>query len=145
MGSNGPMRPTPIPLPARKRYEKVFNANVVVMRKFNEQKSGGGRLTLMPTAIPPGAGRRRQAAGWRGLSVDLITNPEIIQPSGGGDEKGNGSAGNDDEGVGPYERLDGRVVAKIWKASKLDKGKLREIWYVFFSPSSFRLCSVVYS
>jgi hypothetical protein len=73
--------------------------------------------------------KSRQAAGWRGLSVDLITNPEDhpIVPS-----KEAESDGDDDIDlvpVGPEERLGGRIVRLVWSASKLDRGKLRDIWY----------------
>jgi hypothetical protein len=73
--------------------------------------------------------KSRQAAGWRGLSVDLITNPEDhpIMPS-----KEAESDDDDDDTdlvpVGPEERLGGRIVRLVWSASKLDRGKLRDIW-----------------
>ncbi|KAG1903834.1 uncharacterized protein F5891DRAFT_1208489 [Suillus fuscotomentosus] len=71
--------------------------------------------------------KSRQAAGWRGLSVDLITNPED-HPS---LPLKDAESENDDTHlvpVGPEERLGGRIVKLVWNASKLDRGKLRDIW-----------------
>lgn len=61
--------------------------------------------------------KTRQAAGWRGLSVDLITNPQE-----------NGAPEHADDDVGPEEKLSGKVVKAIWKCSKLERRKLRDIW-----------------
>lgn len=80
---------------------------------------------------PPPGRKARQAAGWRGLSVDLITNPEENSHGKAGMEKQNSKEKESEseiEEVGNEERLDGRVVAVVWKASKLDPGKLKEIW-----------------
>ena len=106
------MRPTPAPPAAKRRYEAVFESNVLAQRRA----AAGAR----DRALSPTMGRKaRQAAGWRGLSVDLITNPQE-----------NGGVEAVDEEVGPNEQLDGRIVAAIWKSSKLERAKLRDIWYV---------------
>ncbi|KZT27313.1 hypothetical protein NEOLEDRAFT_1130839 [Neolentinus lepideus HHB14362 ss-1] len=107
------LRPTPVPVAARRRYEKVFIANVLQSRK---QRLG----------VPSQNRKNRSAAGWRGLSVDLITSPEPETPSTPmpPKEKSNG----EDEDVGPEERLDGHVVRWIWLCSKLDKQKLKDLW-----------------
>jgi hypothetical protein len=81
------------------------------------------------------AKKTRQAAGWRGLSVDLITNP-----INGGDgvvksEKGEEGWDGGEESVGPEERLEGHVVRLIWSRSRLDTGKLGDIWCVYISIS----------
>jgi len=71
-----------------------------------------------------GIKKNRQAAGWRGLSVDLITNPDdhpVLSSKENEDQK-------DDNHVGPDERMDGMTVKYIWGASKLEKEKLRAIW-----------------
>lgn len=54
--------------------------------------------------------------GWRGLSVDLITNPveNIVPP-------------DPDESQENW-KLDGQIVKVIWSKSKLRPEKLREIW-----------------
>lgn len=117
-----------------------------------------GSLRADMRSPPPGSGRRRQAAGWRGLSVDLITNPEMMQHCGGKEDGVDGLNGGvekmkevgkvvdkvKDQGkgeiVGPEERLDGRVVKRIWRTSKLGDAKLKEIWWV-----SFIFASLLYS
>ncbi|RDX56361.1 hypothetical protein OH76DRAFT_1336719 [Lentinus brumalis] len=101
-------RPTPVPPAARKRYEAVFNGNVLAARQVERAKS------------PPPGRKSRQAAGWRGLSVDLITNPEENASSPRGDRV--------EEGVGAEERLDGEIVRAIWKLSRLERATLRVIW-----------------
>lgn len=116
-------RPTPVPPAARKRYEAVFVGNVLAKRRAE---------AVQDRAKSPPPGRKaRQAAGWRGLSVDLITNPEENSHGKAGMEKQNSKEKESEseiEEVGNEERLDGRVVAVVWKASKLDPGKLKEIW-----------------
>lgn len=108
-------RPAPIPASARRRYEVVFNENVVAQRRFAAARD---------RAMSPPPGRKaRQAAGWRGLSVDFITNPD--------ENPGQGVAqtsGRIDEEIGAEERLQGAVVAAIWNCSMLERSKLREIW-----------------
>lgn len=70
----------------------------------------------------------RKAAGWRGLSVDLITNPDenvlVMQDTGNGSSEST----DDTDDVGSEERLDGHAVKRIWTCSKLDTSKLRDIW-----------------
>lgn len=113
------LRPTPVPAAARKRYEAVFVSNVLQRRKA---KSQNGRPALLS---PSAAKKSRQAAGWRGLSVDLITNPD--------DNPVGAKEGDEDEWeeiVGPEERLDGHVVKLVWNKSKLDREKLKDIWCV---------------
>ncbi|KAI0723830.1 hypothetical protein C8T65DRAFT_627554 [Cerioporus squamosus] len=105
-------RPTPVPPAARKRYEAVFNGNVVAARYAERAKS------------PPPGRKSRQAAGWRGLSVDLITNPEENASNIGPSSRGDAAV----EEVGAEERLDGEIVRAIWKLSRLERGTLRVIW-----------------
>lgn len=97
----------------------VFNANVVQQRKAGKQKTREKPDLLSPTE----AKRTRQAAGWRGLSVDLITgsydNP--VSTLSRGDEQ-------DSSVIDGTERLDGRIIKAIWRHSKLDRMKLRNIW-----------------
>jgi hypothetical protein len=116
-------RPTPVPPSARSRYETVFEANVLNYRKQV--------ATAKPARLSPSAAKKtRQAAGWRGLSVDLITNPmeNFLNPNGNGDTVKSSSAKEVDGVVGPGDKLDGCVVRLIWNASKLDRAKLRDIW-----------------
>ena len=134
-------REAPIPPVVRARYDAVFSANV----RARAQRTG------KPKPKP------RQNAGWRGLSVDLITNPPL--PDGDGEAEGDadadagrgrGSMSDDSEhgrgrgqGQGQGQvaldaRLDGAVVGKIWAASRLERERLREIWCVI---SSF-VCSL---
>ena len=61
--------------------------------------------------------------------MDLITNPEENADKG---VDGADGVGGVSEEVGREERLDGRVVAAVWRMSKLERGKLKEIWYVWF-------------
>lgn len=56
--------------------------------------------------------------------MDLITNPEEISKAMAP------TVGVIDEEVSTDERLSARVVALIWKTSKLERTKLRSIWYV---------------
>lgn len=118
-------RPTPIPPAARKRYENLFNANVIQKRKADKQK---------PALLNPDTARKtRQAAGWRGVSIDLTTSDE--PPTVNEDDW---IADGDELVIGPSERLDGYVIRHIWSRSRLDKSKLADIWYdsIFISPSS---------
>ncbi|KAH8827317.1 hypothetical protein DL96DRAFT_1816316 [Flagelloscypha sp. PMI_526] len=115
-------RPTPVPSAARKRYEDVFVANVIGRRKArsgakHKNNADDDVDDLIPHSPKESKARRsRQAAGWRGLSVDLIG-----VDSGGFEEVV-------DEQVGPEERLSGRIIKQIWLRSRLDRAKLREIW-----------------
>ena len=90
-------RPTPVPAAARKRYEAVFVANVIQRRKAEKVKQSTN-------------GRR--AAGWRGLSVDLVEDDTL------------------DSVVTPSDKLEAPIVKLIWKQSRLDNSRLAEIWCV---------------
>lgn len=76
------------------------------------------------------ARKTRQAAGWRGLSVDLITGNEHPTATNGHSGKQDGDDEDEDGLVESDARLDGHVVSCIWARSKLSKAKLKEIWYV---------------
>jgi hypothetical protein len=110
-------RPTPVPLAARKRYEVVFNANIIQRRKAEKNK-----LQEKPTLLSVKEARTRRAVGWRGLSVDLLTTNDISQQL----NNGNGSA--IDDTVGPDEKLEGPIIRLIWKRSGLHNSRLSEIW-----------------
>ncbi|CAA7271615.1 unnamed protein product [Cyclocybe aegerita] len=111
-------RPTPVPLAARKRYEPLFVQNVLQRRRAENRKSED-KLAL----LSPSEARGRRAAGWRGLSVDLITG-------------GDGAAAETqvqledkiDEVVAADEKLEGGIVRLIWNRSGLDAERLAEIW-----------------
>lgn len=117
-------RPTPVPLAARQRYEVVFVKNVLQQRKTQyakeNQKPSNGLLSP-----PSEVARNRRAAGWRGLSVDLIVDPEGPTTSQNQHDK---SAV--DEAVDDDEKLEGAIVRLIWKKSGLESTRLAEIWYV---------------
>lgn len=110
------------------RYEGVFAANVLCRRRAEKERANAKPAMLSPLA----ARKTRQAAGWRGLSVDLITNPGEHPLRASEDVKGKSLAEEDNTEeelvVGPGEKLDGRVVRNIWGESKLEKGKLKNIW-----------------
>ncbi|KAG2349468.1 hypothetical protein BDR05DRAFT_979666 [Suillus weaverae] len=117
------LRPTPVPPAARTRYETLFVTTLINRRKVAKKAK-----PKSPPSSTLSVKKSRQAAGWRGLSVDLITNPEDhpILPL-----KEVESDNDDDTDlvpVGPDEKLGGRIVRLIWSASKLDRGKLRDIW-----------------
>ncbi|KAJ2913733.1 hypothetical protein MD484_g6694, partial [Candolleomyces efflorescens] len=150
-------RPTPVPLAARRRYEKVFRANVIQRRKaVEEQKKSKPKKEnglLSPNGgTSPTNGRGR---GWRGLSVDLITgDPDSVaeQLNGAVAKKDKGKAKDTDsdseddedlvkvksklfekekeneEVVGKDERLEGAIVKLVWKRCGLEKRRLAEIW-----------------
>ncbi|KAF9651474.1 hypothetical protein BDM02DRAFT_3091248 [Thelephora ganbajun] len=133
------VRQPPIPASARHRYEKVFYANVDARKKANLDKSQAqipgllgvpGVRTSSPTSIK----KARKAAGWRGLSVDLITNPDENLPSlpPSQPESRRGSIESAESGGvierGKDERLEGMVIRRIWMCSTLDREKLRAIW-----------------
>lgn len=86
---SGHHRPAPLPPDAKRRYDALFERNM------------------------PQTSRKGRASGWRGLSVDLLTNGEnsdfIHEPSGA-------------------ERLDGQLIKCIWSCSRLPRKRLREIW-----------------
>ncbi|KAL6298595.1 hypothetical protein BKA93DRAFT_820299 [Sparassis latifolia] len=99
-------RQTPVPPAARRRYEALFTANVRARRP---------RIR----SPPPGTARKRQAAGWRGLSVDLITSPELGEVP---------LSEKEEEPAEVDERLEGATVRRIWSLSRLERGTLRAIW-----------------
>lgn len=105
----------------------MFNANVVQRRKAERQRAKEKPALLSPTE----ARRTRQAAGWRGLSVDLITGGGSVSGSAGAAE---GDDDYDDGIVGREERLEGCIVKSIWRRSRLDKARLAEIWCVAVHP-----------
>lgn len=117
-------RPTPVPLAARRRYEKVFKVNVVQRRKvLEEQKARKKREQengfLRPESVAsPGRGRR--AAGWRGLSVDLITgDPDSVAEqlnSGGSSPKDKGKGRQREDSGSESEEEDlVKVRSKLFK------------------------------
>ena len=150
-------RPPPIPASARHRYEKVFYANVEARKNAKlerSQKQIPGFLGVPETGTssPTSVKKARKAAGWRGLSVDLITNPDenlpALPPSQPESRRGSiestGSGGATERGKD--DRLEGVVVRRIWMCSNLDREKLKAIWYdltcspflfCFFTPPDF--------
>ena len=121
-------RPTPVPSAARKRYISVFNANILQRRRAEAQFPSPRKLSYAEAK----AKRTRQAAGWRGLSVDLITaTPEELTAH---DQSIKGKQKEWDielvvnESVGPHETLEGQIVKAIWVRSRIEKSKLAEIW-----------------
>jgi len=136
-------RRPPIPASAKHRYEKLFYTNVEVRNKTKldkSQKEITGLLSVpgVGASCPTSIKKARKAAGWRGLSVDLITNPDenlpSLPPSQPGSRRGSmesaGSVGMADRGKD--DRLEGVIVRRIWMCSKLDREKLRAIWYGFY-------------
>ncbi|KAI6045558.1 hypothetical protein EDC04DRAFT_2876997 [Pisolithus marmoratus] len=117
-------RPTPVPPSARARYETLFVSAVFGQRQV-EKQSRRRILTCKPTSQ-----KERQAAGWRGLSLDLLTQQEGHAPL--SPESGEPELASDSDSncalVGAEEKLNGRVVKYIWKASLLDRRKLWNIW-----------------
>ncbi|KAG2157502.1 hypothetical protein DEU56DRAFT_764962 [Suillus clintonianus] len=120
------LRPTPVPPAARTRYEALFVVTVVSRRKA-EKTARKAKTKSSPLSTSSGK-KSRQAAGWRGLSVDLITNPEDHPVLSSKEADSDNDDDADHVPVGPEERLGGRIVRLIWSASKLDRGKLRDIW-----------------
>lgn len=122
-------RPTPVPLAARKRYEALFFNNVAQrnkMLKVKEKRNANAQLS-------PPEPRNRRAAGWRGLSVDLITGVEelvgLSSPP-GDNEKDDSNIEKTYQAIGTDEKLEGAIVKLIWKKSGLESMRLAEIWYV---------------
>ncbi|KAL9715244.1 hypothetical protein Ac2012v2_001905 [Leucoagaricus gongylophorus] len=119
-------RPTPVPSAARKRYISVFNANILQRRRAQAQNPSPRKLSYVQAKTK----RTRQAAGWRGLSVDLITaTPEELVAH------GQNIQGKEwdielvvNESIGPDETLQGQIVKAIWLRSRIEKSKLAEIW-----------------
>ncbi|GLB34768.1 hypothetical protein LshimejAT787_0203330 [Lyophyllum shimeji] len=112
-------RPTPVPAAARARYESVFNTNVIQQRRAEKQKANEKPALLSPAE----ARGTRRAAGWRGLSVDLIT--------GGHDVPARATKDEDDDVsnvVEPADKLAGHLIKTIWRRSRLGRTRLMEIW-----------------
>lgn len=138
--SNKFARQPPIPASARHRYEKVFYANIGARKKVKSQNQDSGLLNVpgMGTLSPTSIKKARKAAGWRGLSVDLITNPGENLPSLPPSQPGSrrGSIESTESGGmterGKDDRLEGVIVKRIWVCSKLDREKLKAIWYDSF-------------
>jgi hypothetical protein len=103
----------------------VFVSNIIQRRKAEKVAAKKKEAML----APPGTRKSRAAAGWRGLSVDLITNPDD-HPVLSAKEKEVEEDREVDAEVGPDERMDASSVKLIWSASKLEKGKLKAIWSV---------------
>ena len=122
-------RRTPIPPPARARYEALFERNLpnkAIQRNASQFSgflpSASGAPGIMSTpASPPTRPTRGRMVGWRGLSIDLIT----------------ATANEDDKtrGTSREQCIDGQTVRTIWSCSKLDRKLLREIWLVSLSIS----------
>lgn len=133
-------RQPPIPASAKHRYEKVFYANIEARKKAKldkSQKQPSGLLGVpgVVTSSPTSIKKARKAAGWRGLSVDLITNPDEnlppLPPSRPGSRRGSNESTESGWVTerGKDNRLEGVVIRRIWMCSKLDREKLRTIWY----------------
>ncbi|KAJ7438470.1 hypothetical protein FB451DRAFT_1570235 [Mycena latifolia] len=95
-------RAPPIPPAPRARYDALFGSLL------------SAHAPQRPALLAP---RRRTAAGWRGLSVDLIRDP--TGPASPDDEGGAGAEG---------ERLPGPVVCVLWSRSRLPRAVLSAIW-----------------
>ena len=119
------LRPTPVPPAARSRYESLFDSAVQGRRKAEKR----ARKTKLLSPPPLTAKKGRQAAGWRGFSVDLIANPED-HPVLSAEKSPEGSDSEEEEesSSAPEQKLNGRIVKYIWSASRLDRQKLRSIW-----------------
>lgn len=104
-----------MPPAARVRYEAVFVGNFKVQRRAE-----GKKATPTPSEIK----KSRQAAGWRGLSVDLITDPDHPDRQENKEE---------DEVDLEGARLEGTIVKRIWKLSGLSRLKLKDIWFAEFT------------
>ncbi|KAG7448095.1 uncharacterized protein BT62DRAFT_930176 [Guyanagaster necrorhizus] len=105
-------RPTPIPPTARARYISVFDLNISQRKLARQQRKAKPPPTL-PFLSPR---KSRQAAGWRGLSVDLITGVDDLP-----------AAESDSEDDSPFT-LPPHIVKRIWRKSCLEDIKLAQIW-----------------
>ncbi|KAG5645075.1 hypothetical protein DXG03_007165 [Asterophora parasitica] len=114
-------RPTPVPAAARVRYESVFNTNIVQVRRAQKEKAKQRPALLGPTEAKNAS---RRAAGWRGLSVDLITGAEDVPAT--PDAKEEEEVSTVMEGT---DCLEGHLVKTIWRRSRLDRRRLGEIWH----------------
>jgi hypothetical protein len=110
----------------------VFTKNVLQQRKAHrakeKEKPSIGFLNPHP---PSEVARHRRAAGWRGLSVDLIVDPE--SPTTSGPQNSTSQSERDkgvvDEAVDNDDKLEGAIIRLLWKKSGLDSTRLAEIWY----------------
>jgi hypothetical protein len=132
-------RPTPVPLAARKRYEAVFINNVLQQRKAQAAKETSTGSLLSP---PSEVARNRRAAGWRGLSVDLIVDPQGPTINGAQNSTPQ-SQGVVDEAAS-HDKLEGAIVKLIWKKSGLDSSRLAEVWYVTSTSLNMQLITPIY-
>lgn len=116
-------RPTPVPPATRTRYETLF-ANAVLGQRQSEKQC----LKSLPSLSQPK--KARQAAGWRGLSLDLLTQPEdhSALPENKEGREPQGDNDREDESVSAEDKLNGHIIKYIWKTSRLDRRKLRDIW-----------------
>ncbi|KAK0239736.1 hypothetical protein EDD85DRAFT_461447 [Armillaria nabsnona] len=105
-------RPTPIPPAARARYTSVFDHNISQRNLARQQRKAKPPPTL-PFLSPR---KSRQAAGWRGLSVDLITGADDLP-----------TTESDSEDDSPLT-LPPHIVKFIWRKSCLEDTKLAQIW-----------------
>ncbi|EPS96846.1 hypothetical protein FOMPIDRAFT_85446 [Fomitopsis schrenkii] len=103
-------RAPPAPPAARRRYEALFARNLYAQNAVRKD-----------VVSPPPGVRARKAAGWRGLSVDLLTSP-------GPQDKENGTQQEDGVGKDGAELLAGETVRRIWVRSKLERRTLKAIW-----------------
>jgi hypothetical protein len=130
-----------VPLAAKKRYEVLFARNVIQREKVLNTKDKD--LKVNAQLSPPAETRNRRAAGWRGLSVDLITGveefvglspPNLSQTTtanrNGNLEMDDNSTENVYEAVASDAKLEGPIVKCIWKKSGLESTRLAEIWCV---------------
>ncbi|KAF8911021.1 hypothetical protein CPB84DRAFT_1763143 [Gymnopilus junonius] len=113
-------RPTPVPLAARKRYEAVFNANILQRRRVQKLKQ-----EEKPALLSPGEARGRRAVGWRGLSVDLVTCDDMTLAE---QQSREDKDSNMEEAIGSNDKLEGAIIKLIWKRSGLENAQLAEIW-----------------
>jgi hypothetical protein len=103
----------------------VFNTNIIQRRRVAAINGKNGKD---PRRLAHAEAKRtRQAVGWRGLSVDLITAPpeEIQDVKGKNKEQGLPQI---DETIGPNDRLEGCIIKSIWSRSGIERRKLIEIW-----------------
>ncbi|TFK30028.1 hypothetical protein FA15DRAFT_663351 [Coprinopsis marcescibilis] len=130
-------RPTPVPAAARKRYEAVFNGNIIQRRRAEKKQRKIALMKLQGNAggnkgnsfLNPNEYRGRRAAGWRGLSVDLINaDPKTVADQLNQQKKEDEEEDKVNEFVGKDERIEGAIVKFIWKNSGLGKKRLGEIW-----------------
>ncbi|KAI6036468.1 hypothetical protein BKA83DRAFT_26065 [Pisolithus microcarpus] len=117
-------RPTPVPPSARLRYEALFVSALLGQRQVEKQSRRG----ILP--CKPMSQKERQSAGWRGLSLDLLTQQEdlaVLSPDSREPDLPTDSDSNCAL-LSAEEKLNGRIVKYIWKASRLDRRKLWDIW-----------------